>query len=161
SAVYTWPDVTHDRLESATLRAARTSGDARWSATVYARRVRQSASSGDLDTDGDSVTAIVHRDTIEQRARGAALEWAVTKPPLRWAAGASYDQADVDSARSESDGRCDDSRRIDADGPDSLTSALASRTRQRGLYATLTASPLERLELTLSGRRDDTRITMR
>jgi outer membrane receptor protein involved in Fe transport len=178
-AIFTLPDRTRNQLGMLSFNGSYYLSDAaRLSTTLYYRDVKTRTLNGDVNdgfeegpNDGatgagggtglDSRTAANNRTSTRQHAYGGALQWSVAKGDHQFALGAAADFSRSKFEQSTALGTFDAARAvIEADAED-LENALEGRTRTASMFATDTWSLRPDLHLTLSGRYNNTKVTLR
>jgi len=161
--VYTRPDPTDNRVTMLSMNATRQVGPGlELATTLYTRRVHAATLNGDLndafDPPATPESAIEHRTDTRERSEGLALQLSKTVGAHRLSVGATYDRARNDFAQSSAEGELDATRLVlvtHAPQVDALITGT-SRTASAFLADIVTLAP--GLNLTLSGRYNDTRV---
>ena len=161
--IYTRPDPTDNRVTMLSLNATRQFGSGRELAgTVYTRRVNAASINGDLNGayDPPSVpeSAIEHRTRTRERGEGLALQLSETLGAHRLSVGATFDRARNDFEQSEAEGVLDATRAVVVTQPAQVTALINGTSRTASVFIADIVTLAPGLNLTLSGRYNDTRV---
>ncbi len=162
-AIYTRPDQSRNRMTLFTLGGSRQLGDGyALSATAYARRLDASTVNGDLNDDYDGVedlsTGVAHRTATTERGAGLAAQLARSFGSQRITLGLSWDQARNHFEQASAQGLLDATRGVIATQPAAVEALIAGTSRTASAYAADLVKLAPSLQLTLSGRYNDTRV---
>ncbi|CAN7454156.1 TonB-dependent receptor [Variovorax paradoxus] len=164
--VYTRPDRTENRMSMLTLNASyRLSDQQTISMTAYTRRSRYSTLNGDLN-DGfnppdNEATGVENRTYTRQRSEGVALQSTYTAGIHQLTFGASVDRARTHFRQTEAEGLLDSTRAVVPQEEAEVDALLAGKSRTASIYFSDLVSLQPNLQLSLSGRYNDTRVTTR
>lgn len=162
--VYTLPDITDNRMTLLSLNATLELGGGHTvDATVYTRHARAATLNGDLNDDYDPPdvpeAGVENRTHTEQRASGFALQSTWKLAGHRLTLGASHDRAKSHFTQTEAEGDLDPDRRVVPQEDPEVDAQIAGRSRTSSVYAHDLISLRPDLQLTLSGRFNDTRVS--
>lgn len=161
--IYTRPDATNNRMTLLTLGASlRPSAGLELSGTAYLRRTQASTLNGDLNDDYDppavAETGVENRTRSGQRGTGLALQATRTEGAHRFTLGASHDRSRSDFEQTEAEGMLDASRAVvDAEEAE-VDAKIEGSSRTSSVYAAAVLALQPNLQLTVSGRFNDTRV---
>lgn len=161
--IYTRPDATNNRMTLLTLGARlRPSARLELSGTAYLRRTRAATLNGDLNDDYDpptvEETGVENRTHSSQRGSGVALQATWTQGMHRFTVGASHDRSRSDFEQTEAEGLLDASRAV-VDAEEAEVDAwIEGRSRTSSVYAAAVLGLQPNVQLTVSGRFNDTRV---
>jgi len=163
SQVYTRPDTTDNRVTMLSLNATRQLGHGlELASTLYTRRVHAATVNGDLNDAYDPPTvpesAIEHRTRTRERGEGLALQLSQTVGAHRLSVGLTYDHARNDFEQSEAVGELDSTRAVGVTQDAQVTALIAGTNRSASVFASDIVTLAPGLNLTLSGRYNDTRV---
>jgi iron complex outermembrane recepter protein len=163
SQVYTRPDETNNRLTQVTLNGSlRPSATLELSATAYLRRSDAATLNGDLNDDYDpptvSETGVENRTRTEQRGSGLALQATLTEGQHRLTVGMSHDRSDSDFEQTEAEGMLDGTRAVVDTEDAEVDAKIEGSSRTSSVYAAAVLALQPNLQMTLSGRYNDTRV---
>ncbi|MEP7298639.1 MAG: TonB-dependent receptor [Burkholderiales bacterium] len=161
--IYTRPDSTDNRVTMLSLNATRQfQNGSELATTAYARRVHAATLNGDLNDAYDPPavpeSAIEHRTRTSERSEGLALQLSKTAGAHRLAVGASYDRARHDFEQSEAEGVLDATRAVVVTQDAQVSALIAGRSRTASVFMSDLVTLAPGLNLTLSGRYNDTRV---
>ena len=162
--VYTRPDRTENRVTMLSLNATRQLDHGfELAGTAYARRVRAATVNGDLNDDYDPPdvpeSGVEHHTHTRERSAGLALQLSRTAGAHRLSVGVSYDRAHNDFEQSEAEGVLDATRAVAVTGNAETTALIAGRSRTASVFMSDLVTLAPGLNLTLSGRYNDTRVS--
>ena len=163
SQIYTRPDPTDNRVTMLSLNATREFGNGlELATTVYTRRVHAATVNGDLNDayDPPSVpeSAIEHRTRTSERGEGLAVQLSQTLGAHRLSIGATYDRARNDFEQSEAEGVLDDTRAVIVTQDAQVTALIKGTSRTASVFMSDIVTLAPGLNLTLSGRYNNTRV---
>ena len=163
SQIYTRPDPTDNRVTMLTLNATREFGNGlELATTVYTRRVHAATVNGDLNDAYDPPTvpesAIEHRTRTSERGEGLAVQLSQTIGAHRLSVGATYDRARNDFEQSEAEGVLDGTRAVVVTQDPQVTALIKGTSRTASVFMSDIVTLAPGLNLTLSGRYNDTRV---
>lgn len=164
--VYTRPDRTDNRMSMLTLNASYRVSDVQTIAmTAYARRSQYGTLNGDLNDDFEppenDATGVENRTFTRQRGEGVALQTTFTTGIHQLTVGASVDRARTRFLQTESEGFLDATRAVvplEEAEPDAM---ISGRSRTASVYVSDLIALRPDLQLSLSGRYNDTRVSTR
>jgi outer membrane receptor protein involved in Fe transport len=164
SQIYTRPDQTENHTTLATLNGtAKLAERLELSGTAYVRRARASTVNGDLNDDYDPpdepLTGVDHFTRTTQDSYGLALQLTGTVGAHRLVGGVSYDHSRSHFEQSEAEGNLDATRGVTLTGDPEIDALISGRGRTASVYVSDLWSLAPNLQLTLSGRYNDTRST--
>ncbi|VTU31145.1 vitamin B12/cobalamin outer membrane transporter [Variovorax sp. PBL-H6] len=164
--VYTRPDRTENRMSMLTFNASYQLSDRQTiSMTAYTRRSRYSTLNGDLNDDFSppdvEESGVENRSSTRQHGDGLALQSSVTAGIHRFTFGASVDRARTRFAQTQAEGFLDPTRAVVPLEEAEIDALLAGRSRTASLYFQDLVALRPDLQLSLSGRFNDTRVTTR
>lgn len=161
--VYTRPDKTQNRMTMLTLNGSLTpSAKLELAGTAYLRRSNAGTLNGDLNDGYDPPIAdesgVENRTRTGQRGRGLALQATWTERGHRFTAGLSHDRSHSNFEQTEAEGMLDATRAVvDAEEAE-IDAKIEGSSRTSSLYATAVLALQPNLQLTVSGRYNDTRV---
>lgn len=167
--IYTRPDLTRNKMTMVSLNAtARIDAQQQLAFTAYSRRTRTSTLNGDLNDDFEfgvddaDEAGVENRTRTRQRGEGLALQWTLARDlwrmPHRLTLGASHDRARTRFAQTEAEGALSDTRSVIPLEEQELDALISGRTRTSSVYFTDLIDLRSDVQLTLSGRYNDTRV---
>ena len=164
SQVYTRPDQTSNKM---TMLAFNGSVDLstshRLAATAYTRRSDARTINGDLNDEyaPPDVTAsgVENRSQTRQRGEGLALQSVHKLGPQQLTLGVSVDRSRSRFAQTEAEGELDDTRAVQVEDEEETNALISGRSRTTSLYLHDVVALQPNLQLTLSGRYNDTRVS--
>lgn len=164
--VYTRPDRTTNRMSMLTLNASYQVSDQQTiSMTAYTRHSRYSTLNGDLNDGFDSAdngnAGVENRTKTRQQGEGLALQSTFTAGIHRFTFGASVDRARTRFTQTEAEGFLDPTRAVVPQEEAEVDALLAGKSRTASIYFHDLVTLRPDLQLTLSGRYNDTRVTTR
>lgn len=170
--IYTRPDRTINTLAMFTLNASlRIDAEQQLAFSAYSRRTRTRTLNGDLNDDfefgidDEDEAGVENRTRTRQRGEGLALQWTLRRDfwslPNRLTLGASHDRARTRFAQTEAEGALDVTRSVIPLEDEELDALISGRTRTSSVYFTDLIELRPNLQLTLSGRYNDTRVRTR
>ncbi|SDE43418.1 Outer membrane receptor proteins, mostly Fe transport [Variovorax sp. CF079] len=164
--VYTRPDRTDNRMSMLTLNASYQLSDVQTiSMTAYTRRSRYSTLNGDLNNDFDppdvEESGVENRTRTRQHGEGLALQSTVSASIHRFTFGASVDRARTRFAQTEAEGFLDATRSVVPLEEAEVDALLAGKSRTASIYFHDLVTLRPDLQLSLSGRYNDTLVTTR
>jgi outer membrane receptor protein involved in Fe transport len=162
--IYTRPDRTDNKMNMLTLNGtARVAEQWEMAATVYARGTRTSTLNGDLNDDFDPPT--VNEAGVENRTRartngeGVALQATWTPQSAhRVTFGVSHDRSRTRFSQSEAEGDLDGTRAVIPTEDPEINAQISGRSRTSSVYFSDLIALRPNLQLTVSGRYNDTRV---
>lgn len=162
--VYTRPDRTDNRMTLLSLNAALDLGAGHeLAATVYTRHASAATLNGDLNDDYDppdvTESGVENRTATGQRAHGLALQSTWKGQLHRLSVGVSHDRARSHFRQTEAEGQLDATRGVIPEDDPELDAWISGRSRTTSVYAYDLIALRPDLQLTLSGRYNDTRVT--
>ncbi|HEV8690239.1 MAG TPA: TonB-dependent receptor, partial [Ideonella sp.] len=162
--VYTVPDVTENTMTLLSLNAGLDLGPRhRLSATLYTRDSRAATLNGDLNDDYDppavTQSAVENRTYIRQRGEGVAIQSAWTGEEHRFTLGASIDRARSRFSQTQGLGHLDENRAVVPEQAPQVDALISGSSRTESVYLHELFSLQPKLQLTLSGRFNDTRVS--
>jgi len=161
--IYTRPDATNNRMTLLNLGASlRPSAQLELSGTAYLRRTTAATLNGDLNDEYDPPTVeesgVENRTHSHQRGGGLALQATWNRGLHRFTLGASHDRARSAFEQTEAEGMLDASRSVvDAEEAE-VDAKIEGSSRTSSAYAAAVLALQPNLQLTLSGRFNDTRV---
>ncbi len=162
--VYTRPDLTENRSTQFTLNTtARLAPQWEMAATAYARKSRADTLNGDLNDDYDPPT--VTEAGVENRTRtrtdgeGLAAQATWAWQPHRITFGLSHDRARSSFVQTEAEGDLDPTRAVIPTEDAEIDAKISGRTHTTSVYFSDLIALQPNLQLTVSGRFNDTRVT--
>ena len=162
--VYTRPDRTDNDMTLLSLNANWDLGrEHKLSATVYTRLADADTLNGDLSDDYDPVAAtpagVEHRTRTRQRGMGAAIQSTWTSAPHRLTVGASIDTARSRFRQTAAEGDIDETLLVIPTEAAQTDALIRGHSRTASLYVHELYSLRPDVQLTLSARYNDTRVT--
>lgn len=161
--IYTRPDLTRNKMTMLSLNAtARIDAEQQLAFTAYSRRTRTSTLNGDLNddfefgVDDEDEAGVENRTRTRQRGEGLALQWTLARDIHRLTLGASHDRSRTRFAQTEAVGALSDSRGVIPLEEQELDALISGRTRTSSAYFTDLIELRPNLQLTLSGRYNNT-----
>lgn len=162
--VYTRPDLTENRTTQFTLNATtRLSGQWELAGTAYARKSRADTLNGDLNDDYDPPT--VTEAGVENRTRtrtdgeGLAVQATWAWQPHRVTFGLSHDRARSSFVQTEAEGDLDGTRAVIPTEEAEVDAQISGRSHTSSVYFSDLIALQPNLQLTVSGRFNDTRVS--
>lgn len=161
--VYTRPDLTDNEATLLTFNTTATLGP-QWemAATAYARRNRASTLNGDLNDDYDppavEETGVENRTRTRTDSEGLALQATWNARPHRLTFGLSHDRSRNHFEQTEAEGELDASRAVIPTEDAEVNARISGRSRTTSVYVSDLVALRPNLQLTLSGRYNDTRV---
>jgi iron complex outermembrane receptor protein len=132
-------------------------------ATAYARRNRASTLNGDLNDDYDppavEEAGVENRTRTRTNSEGLALQATWNAQPHRVTFGLSHDRSRNHFMQSEAEGDLDASRAVIPTEDAEVNAQISGRSRTTSVYATDLFMLRPNLQLTISGRYNDTRVS--
>ncbi|HQT71040.1 MAG TPA: TonB-dependent receptor [Thiobacillus sp.] len=164
--VYTRPDQTDNLMSMLTLNASYQMSDRQKIAmTAYTRQSRTSTLNGDLNDDFDppgvEESGVENRTRTRQKGEGMALQSTTNTDNHQFTLGVSLDRARTRFAQTEAEGFLDPSRRVMATEEAEADALLSGKSRTASVYFSDLVALRPNLQLTLSGRYNDTKVTTR
>jgi len=162
--VYTRPDLTDNEATLLTFNTTATL-DPAWemAATAYARRNRASTLNGDLNDDYDppavEETGVENRTRTRTDSEGLAVQATWHAQPHRVTVGVSHDRSRHRFMQSEAEGGLDASRAVIPTEDAEVNAQVSGRSRTNSVYVTDLFALQSNLQLTVSGRYNDTRVS--
>ncbi len=178
-AIFTRPDNTRNRMEMLAFNGSLFLIDqSQLSALLYHRRNRTRTLNGDANddfegsaNDGDTGangglgfnvdTAAKNRTTTDQTGWGGGLQWSTSAGNHQWLVGAAYDASNSSFGQSTQTGIFDATRGVLESGPEVIENRLTGRTRMLGLFVSDTVRLASDTRLSISGRMNWARVTLR
>ncbi|MDR6536500.1 TonB-dependent receptor [Variovorax soli] len=164
--VYTRPDRTENRMSMLTLNASYQVSELQTlSMTAYTRRSRYATLNGDLNNafapPEVEASALENRTHTRQQGEGVALQSTLSAGIHRFTFGASVDRARTHFMQTEAGGFLDATRAVVPQEEAEVDALLAGKSRTASLYVHDLVMLRPDLQLSLSGRYNDTRVTTR
>lgn len=161
--IYTRPDQTNNRVTMLTLNATRQLGAGfELASTAYTRRMRASTVNGDLNDDYDPPdtpeSGVANRTRTSERGAGLALQLSKTAGAHRLGVGLSYDHAQHDFEQSHAAGVLDATRAVVVTQDVQVNALIAGTSRTASAYVSDIVTLAPGLNLSLSGRYNNTRV---
>ncbi|MBX9715080.1 MAG: TonB-dependent receptor, partial [Burkholderiaceae bacterium] len=163
--IYTRTDLTHNKMTMLTLNAsARIDASQQLALTAYTRHNRTSTMNGDLNGEfvfgstSEDTAGVENRTHTRQRGEGLALQWTLTRDLHRLTVGASHDRARTRFGQTSAVGSFSATRSVMPLEADQLDTLIAGSTRTSSVYFTDLIDLQSNLQLTVSGRYNDTRV---
>jgi iron complex outermembrane receptor protein len=161
--IYTRPDETNNRMTLLTLGGSlRPSAQLEVSGTAYLRRSEAATLNGDLNDAYDPPTVeasgVENRTRTGQRGSGLALQATLNQGGHRFTAGLSHDRSNSDFEQTEAEGSVDETRAVVATEAAEVDAKIEGSSRTNSLYAAAVLALQPNLQLTASGRYNDTRV---
>ena len=161
--VYTRPDQTDNTLTLVSLNSSlRINAQQMLSATLYSRRVDAKALNGDLNNSYNPPdvpeSGVEHRSATTQRGAGLALQWTHTAADHRLALGATLDRSRSRFMQAEAEGVLDATRAVVPSHDAEVDALITGRSRTASVFFSDVLSLRPNVQLTLSGRYNDTRV---
>ena len=164
SQVYTRPDQTRTKMSMLTLNTSyELSASHQITAIAYVRNARSATLNGDLNDAYDPPTVpeagVENRTKTKQRGDGLALQSTHLLTGQQLTLGVSVDRARSDFEQNQAEGDIDATLLIVPTGPSRVDALIHGRSRTTSVYVHDLISLQPTLQLTLSGRYNDTRVT--
>lgn len=161
--VYTRPDLTENKMTLVSLNTMlRLNAEQQLSATLYSRRADARTLNGDLNDSYDPPavpeSGVENRTRTSQRGSGLALQWSRTTPSNRLAVGATLDRSRSRFTQTAAAGQLDNTRAVVPTDDAAVDAWISGHSRTASVFATDTVSLRSNLQLTLSGRYNNTRV---
>lgn len=162
--VYTRPDLTDNEATLLTFNTTAQLGP-QWemAATAYARRNRASTLNGDLNDDYDppavEETGVENRTRTRTDSEGLAVQATWNAQPHRVTFGLSHDRSRNHFEQSEAEGMLDASRAVIPTEAAEIDAKVSGRSRTTSVYFSDLFALRTDLQLTVSGRYNDTRVS--
>lgn len=162
--VYTRPDQTKTKMTMLALNASyEVSATHQLAATAYVRRSRTATLNGDLNDDYDpptvTETGVENRTRTQQRGEGLALQSTHRLSSQQLTVGVSIDRSRSEFEQTEAEGDLDATRAVIPTDDPEVDALISGRSRTTSLYVHDLISLQPNLQLTLSGRYNDTRVS--
>lgn len=162
--VYTRPDLTENRSTQFTLNTtARLSEQWEMGATAYARRSRADTLNGDLNDDYDppavTESGVENRTHTKTDSEGLAVQATWAPKMHRVTFGLSHDRARSSFMQTEAEGDLDGTRAVIATQGAETDAQISGRSRTTSVYVHDLISLQPNLQLTVSGRYNDTHVS--
>jgi len=162
--IYTRPDRTGNKMTMLTLNAGiDVSARHQISATAYLRRANAATLNGDLNDNFDppdvTESGVENRTRTSQRGEGFALQSNHRLAGQQLTVGVSLDRARSHFEQSEAEGGLDATRAVVPAEAPRINALISGRTRTTSLYVYDLVALQPTLQLTLSGRYNDTHVT--
>lgn len=162
--VYTRPDQTRTKMSMLTLGTSyEVSASQLLSATAYLRHSRSATLNGDLNDAYDPPTVpeagVENRTRTQQRGDGLALQSTHLLSGQQLTLGVSVDRSRSDFEQNQAEGDVDATLLIVPTGPARVDALIHGRSRTTSLYVHDLITLQSNLQLTLSGRYNDTRVS--
>jgi iron complex outermembrane recepter protein len=161
--VYTRPDETANRMTMLTLGTTVRPHDG-WeiAGTAYLRRADAATLNGDLNDDYEppdvEESGVENRTRTAQRGSGLSLQATLTQGAARYSLGLSHDRARSDFQQTEAEGLLDDTRAVVDTEDAEIDALIEGSSRTSSVFAAAVVAVQPNLQLTLSGRFNDTRV---
>jgi outer membrane receptor protein involved in Fe transport len=164
SQIYTRPDQTENHTTLLTFNGtARLNDRLELSGTAYVRRARAATVNGDLNDDfdppDDPLTGVDHFTSTTQESEGLALQLTGTFGAHRLVGGVSYDRSHSHFEQSSAEGNLDATRGVVLTEEPATEALISGRGGTASVYLSDLWSLAPNVQLTLSGRYNDTRST--
>ena len=164
SQVYTRPDQTRTKMSMLTLNTSyEISASHQLSATAYVRHARSATLNGDLNDAYDPPAVpeagVENRTKAKQRGEGLALQSTHLLAGQQLTLGVSVDRSRSDFEQNQAEGDIDATLLIVPTGPSRVDALIHGRSRTASLYVHDLISLQPTLQLTLSARYNDTRVS--
>lgn len=162
--VYTRPDLTENKSTQFTLNGtAQLNPQWEMGATAYARRTRAATLNGDLNDDYDppavTESGVENRTHTRTNSQGVAVQATWAPAMHRVTFGVSHDRARSRFMQTEAEGDLDDTRAVIPTEEAEVDAQISGRTRTNSVYVSDLIALRPDLQLTVSGRFNDTRVT--
>ncbi|MGY4831083.1 TonB-dependent receptor [Sphaerotilaceae bacterium SBD11-9] len=162
--VYTRPDQSENQMTLLSFNTnARLAEQWELGATVYARRNKVATVNGDVNDgyDPPAVTegGVENRTATKSDSQGIALQTTWTPASHRVTFGASYDRSTNHFKQSEAEGDLDGTRAVVPLEEAETSAQISGKSRTASVYIADVFSVLPTLQLTVSGRYNDTRVS--
>ena len=162
--VYTRPDQTRTKMTMLALNASyEVSATHQLAATAYVRRSHTATLNGDLNDDYDPPAVpeagVENRTKTNQRGEGLALQSTHTLASQQLTVGVSIDRSRSDFEQTEAEGDLDATRAVIPTDDAEVDALISGKSRTASLYVHDLISLQPNLQLTLSGRYNDTRVS--
>jgi iron complex outermembrane receptor protein len=164
-AIFTRPDNTRQQLVMLALNGITSLGaSAELGGTLYHRRTRTGTLNGDVNDDYASnldPPGVNNRTATRQAGWGGAVEWMLAMEKHQLVIGAAHDSSRSDFEQTAQLGVFDATRAVVPTGAVELENRLDGRTATNSVFVTDTWSVRPDLHFTLSGRYNNTRVSLR
>jgi iron complex outermembrane receptor protein len=162
--VYTRPDQTENTMTLLSLNAGIDLGPRhRISATLYTRHARAVTLNGDLNDDYDppavTETGVENRTKTQQRGQGVVVQSTWSGERHRFTLGASHDRARSSFSQTEAEGELDATRAVIPTDDPEVDALISGRSRTSSVYVHDLFALQPNLQLTFSGRFNDTHVS--
>ncbi|MDL2337089.1 MAG: TonB-dependent receptor [Pseudomonadota bacterium] len=162
---YTLLDVTRNEMAMLNLNAtARIDAGQQLAFTAYTRHTRTATRNGDLNDEfvfgvsDENTAGVEHRTHTRQRGEGLALQWTLARDNHHLTLGASHDRAHTRFEQTSAVGSLSDTRSVIPLEADQLDARIAGSSHTSSVYFTDLIDLRSNLQLTVSGRYNDTRV---
>ena len=164
SQVYTRPDQTTNKLTMLSFNGGLDLGHGRQlSATAYTRRSDARTVNGDLNDEYEppevTESGVENRSQTRQRGDGVAVQVLHKLGMQQLTVGLSVDRSRSRFAQTEAEGDLDETRAVEVEEEEETNALISGRSRTTSLYVHDVIALQPNLQLTLSGRYNDTRVT--
>lgn len=164
SAIYTRPDQTENHTTLATFNGKLALADRLdLTGTAYVRKARASTVNGDLNDDydppDDPLTGVDHFTRTTQDSYGIALQLSGVYGAHRLLAGVSYDHSRSHFEQTDAEGNLDATRGVVLTEDPEVDALISGHGSTASIYVSDVWSLQPNLQLTLSGRYNDTHST--
>ena len=164
SQVYTRPDQTTNKLTMLSFNGGLDlSPTHRVSATAYTRRSDARTVNGDLNDEYEppdvTESGVENRSQTRQRGEGLALQSLHRFGAQQLTLGLSIDRSRSRFAQTEAEGDLDETRAVEVEEEEETNALISGRSRTTSLYLHDVVTLHPSVQLTLSGRYNDTRVS--
>lgn len=161
--VYTRPDETRNRMSMLSLGTTlRPRNGLEIGGTAYLRRADAATLNGDLNDEYEppdvEESGVENRTRTGQRGSGLALQATLLQGAHRFSFGLSHDRSNSDFQQTEAEGLLDATRAVVDPEEAEVDAQIEGRSRTSSLFAAAVLAPQPNVQLTLSGRFNDTRV---
>lgn len=162
--IYTRPDITENQTSQLTFNTkARVTEQWELAGTAYARVNRADTLNGDLNDDYDPPTVaeagVENRTHTRTHGEGLAAQATWSSQPHRVTLGVSHDRSRSSFRQTEAEGDLDGTRAVVPTEEAEVSAQIAGRSRTNSVYVSELVALQPKLQLTLSGRFNDTRVS--
>jgi iron complex outermembrane receptor protein len=162
--IYTRPDITENQTTQITFNTtARVTEQWELAGTAYARDSRADTLNGDLNDDYNPPTVteagVENRTHTRTHGEGLAAQATWASRPHRVTLGVSHDRSRSRFRQTEAEGDLDSTRAVLPTEEAEVSAQIAGRSRTNSVYVSDLVALQPNLQLTLSGRFNDTRVS--